>query len=83
MASTPTEFLPTQIQQSLIAELQDNRKQQSVTAKFTEMSESLIVTGVSPVGFAMSLPDGSVKTVPQALFDRLHATSILRNRGNA
>ena len=69
--SSPITFLPPQIQQSLIAELQDEGKQQSLTAKSARAQESLIVTGISPDGFAMSLSDGSVKTVPQALFDRL------------
>lgn len=78
MVSTPITFLPSQIQPSLIAELQDKGKQQSVTAKLTKMSDSLIVTGVSPDGFAMSLSDGSVKTVPQALFDRLSFTHIVQ-----
>ena len=71
MESSPITFLPPQIQQSLIAELQDEGKQQSLTAKSARAQESLIVTGISPDGFAMSLSDGSVKTVPQALFDRL------------
>ena len=64
--------------QSLIAELQDEGKQQSLTAKFAETQDSLIVTGISPDGFAMSLSDGSVKTVPQALFDRLSFTHIVQ-----
>ena len=67
--SSPITFLPPQIQQSLIAEFQDEGKQQSLTAKSARAQESLIVTGISPDGFAMSLSDGSVKTVPQALFD--------------
>ena len=66
------------IQQSLIAELQDEGKQQSLTAKFAETQDSLIVTGISPDGFAMSLSDGSVKIVPQALFDRLSFTHIVQ-----
>ena len=74
----PITFLPPQIQQSLIAELQDEGKQQSLTAKFAETQDSLIVTGISPDGFAMSLSDGSVKTVPQALFDRLSFTYIVQ-----
>ena len=78
VAFTSITFLPPQIQQSLIAELQNKGKQQSVSAKFSEMSDSLIVTGVSPDGFAMSLSDGSVKTVPQALFDRLSFTHIVQ-----
>jgi len=76
--SSPITFLPPQIQQSLIAELQDEGKQQSLTAKFAETQDSLIVTGISPDGFAMSLSDGSVKIVPQALFDRLSFTHIVQ-----
>ena len=76
--SSPITFLPPQIQQSLIAELQDEGKQQSLTAKFAETQDSLIVTGISPDGFSMSLSDGSVKTVPQALFDRLSFTHIVQ-----
>ena len=56
--------------ESLIAELQVEGKQQSLTAKSARAQESLIITGISPDGFAMSLSDGSVKTVPQALFDQ-------------
>lgn len=40
----PITFLPPQIQQSLIAELQDEGKQQSLTAKFAETQDSLIDT---------------------------------------
>ena len=76
--SSPITFLPPQIQQSLIAEFQDEGKQQSLTAKSARAQESLIVTGISPDGFAMSLSDGSVKTVPQALFDRLSFTHIVQ-----
>ena len=75
-ASIP--FLSSQIQQSLIAELKDEGKQQSVTAKSAKMQDSLMVTGISSDGFAMSLSDGSVKTVPQALFDRLSFTHIVQ-----
>lgn len=78
VVSSPITFLPPQIQQSLIAELQDEGKQQSLTAKSARAQESLIVTGISPDGFAMSLSDGSVKTVPQALFDRLSFTHIVQ-----
>ena len=78
MESTPITFLPPKIQQSLIAELQDEGKQQSVTAKSARAQDSLIVTGISPDGFAMSLSDGSVETVPQALFDRLSFTHIVQ-----
>ncbi len=76
--SASISFLSSQIQQSLIAELQEDEKQQSVTAKSVKMQDSLIVTGISPDGFAMSLSDGSVKTVPQALFDRLSFTHIVQ-----
>ena len=76
--SASTIFLPSQIQQSLIAELQDEGKQQSVTAKSAKEHNSLIVTGISPDGFAMRFSDGSVKTAPQALFDRLSFTHIVQ-----
>ncbi len=76
--SASTIFLPSQIQQSLIAELQDEGKQQSVTAKSAKEHNSLIVTEISPDGFAMRFSDGSVKTAPQALFDRLSFTHIVQ-----
>lgn len=76
--SASTIFLPSQIQQSLIAELQDEGKQQSVTAKSAKEHNSLIVTGISPDGLAMRFSDGSVKTAPQALFDRLSFTHIVQ-----
>lgn len=55
MESTPITFLPPKIQQSLIAELQDEGKQQSVTAKSARAQDSLIVTRISPDGFAMNI----------------------------
>ena len=76
--SASTIFLPSQIQQSLIAELQDEGKQQSVTAKSAKEHNSLIVTGISPDGLAMRFSDGSVRTAPQALFDRLSFTHIVQ-----
>lgn len=71
-------FLPLQIQQSLIAELQDDEKQQSVTAKSALTQEPVSVTRISPDGFAMSLSDGSIKAIPQMLFDHLSFTHIVQ-----
>lgn len=71
-------FLPSQIQQSLIAELQDEGKQQSVTAESASFQGIPIITATSRDGFAMSLSDGSIKAVPQMLFDRLSFTHIVQ-----
>ena len=71
-------FLPSQIQQSLIAELRDERKQQSVTAESASFQGIPIITATSRDGFAMSLSDGSIKAVPQMLFDRLSFTHIVQ-----
>lgn len=71
-------FLPSQIQQSLIAELRDERKQQSVTAESASFQGIPIITATSHDGFAMSLSDGSIKAVPQMLFDRLSFTHIVQ-----
>ena len=66
--------LPDQIHQSLIGESLIAEKQQSSIGEF----QGLSVTEVSPDGFAMSLSDGSVKAVPQMLFDRLSFTHIIQ-----
>lgn len=71
-------FLPNQIQQSLTAKLQSNGKQQSLTAISQTVQDSVSVNAVSPDGFAMSLTDGSIKAVPQMLFDRLSFTHIVQ-----
>lgn len=71
-------FLPNQIQQSLTAKLQDGEKRQSLTAKFTSEQITTLATAFSSDGFAMSLPDGSIKPVPQMLFDRLSFTHIVQ-----
>ena len=47
-------FLPSQMQQSLIAELHDEGKQQSVTAESTLPQGDPIITATSHDGFAMS-----------------------------
>ncbi len=80
-------FLPVQIQQSLTAKLADDEIQQSLTAE-SKIGQSLIdqcggnakmpiVQEISKDGFAMGLSDGSVKAVPQMLFDRLSFTHIV------
>lgn len=71
-------FLPSPIQQSLIAELQDGGKQQSVTAETASFQGIPVITATSHDGFAMSLSDGSIKAVPQMLFDRLSFTHIVQ-----
>ena len=53
-------LLPSQIQQSLIAELRDEKIQQSVTAKSESDYEQMSVTSISSDGFAVSLSDGSI-----------------------
>lgn len=78
MKADDNTFLPVQIQQSLIAELQDGGKQQSVTAKSQLGQEQRSITGVSSDGFAMSLSDGSIKVAPHMLFDRLSFTHIVQ-----
>lgn len=76
--SDETLFLPSQIQQSLIAELQGEEKQQSMTAESALSQGSPAITGTFHDGFAMSLSDGSIKAVPQMLFDRLSFTHIVQ-----
>lgn len=71
-------YLPIQIQQSLIAELREVRKQQSPTAESVWTEGTAAVTGTSSDGFALSLSDGSVKADPQAVFDRLSFTHIVQ-----
>ena len=71
-------FLPSLIQQSLIAELRDGEKQQSVTAESVSSQGISAITATSRDGFAMSLSDGSIKAVPQMLFDRLSFTHIVQ-----
>ena len=84
-------FLPDQIQQALSAKLQENQKQQSLIGELSDdgKQQSLIaefaevvglqkVVGISRDGFAMSLADGSVKAVPQMVFNRLSFTHIIQ-----
>lgn len=78
-------FLPFQIQQSLTAKLGDDEKQQSLIAKLQKgqsltdelekVSNMTVVQEVSRDGFAMVMSDGSVKAVPQVLFDKLSSQS--------
>ena len=57
-------FLPEQIQQTL-------------SAKLEMLPGQPEVTGISRDGFAMSLSDGSVKAVPQMVFNRLSFSHIV------
>lgn len=63
-----------QIRHSLNGELGDGENQQTLSANF----EMLAVKEVSRDGFAMNLSDGSVKAVPQMVFDRLSFTHIVQ-----
>ena len=65
---------PAKIHQSLISESAAEEKQQSPIGEFKETA----IAEISPDGFAMSLSDGSVKAVPQAMFDRLSFTHIVQ-----
>ena len=71
-------FLPGQIQQSLIAEFEENEKQQSPTAELAVPITVHREATFSPDGFAMQLADGEVKPVPQMVFDRLSFTHIVQ-----
>ena len=71
-------FLPGQIQQSLIAEFEENEKQQSPTAELTVPITVHREAAFSLDGFAMQLADGEVKPVPQMVFDRLSFTHIVQ-----
>ncbi|MBO4871132.1 MAG: DUF1016 family protein [Muribaculaceae bacterium] len=73
-----SDFLPADIQQSLTAKLQENSNQQSVAAKFELETKLPQGATISSDGFAMMLPDGSVKAVPQMLFDRLSFTHFVQ-----
>ena len=82
-------LMPAQIGQSLTDELSGGEKQQSPTAKSSPIQigqsltdelgdgKVLVVQGISRDGFAMSLSDGSVKAVPQMVFNRLSFTHIV------
>lgn len=70
-------FLSRQIQQSLTAKFEEQRKQQSLTAELESSIQQQKVK-FSSDGFAMQLPDGCVKPVPQMLFDRLSFTHIVQ-----
>ena len=83
-------LMPAQIGQTPSDELDESPKQQSLIG---ELGQALIgqtlsdelkmlpgqpeVTGISRDGFAMSLSDGSVKAVPQMVFDRLSFSHIV------
>ena len=82
-------LMPAQIGQSLTDELSGGEKHQSPTAKSSPIQigqsltdelgdgKVLVVQGISRDGFAMSLSDGSVKAVPQMVFNRLSFTHIV------
>lgn len=76
--SVSGELLLREIHHSVNGELTDGGKQQSLTAELENDSKSPIVKEVSRDGFALQLSDGSVKAVPQMLFDRLSFTHIVR-----
>lgn len=71
-------FLPTEIQQSLTAEFAEQSIQQSATAELTIANQESTGVMLSSDGFAMQLPDGSVRPVPQMLFNRLSFTHIVQ-----
>lgn len=68
------ELMLDEICHSLNGELGDGENQQTLSANF----EMLAVKEVSRDGFAMNLSDGSVKAVPQMVFDRLSFTHIVQ-----
>ena len=82
-------LMPAQIGQSLTDELSVGEKQQSLIAKSSPIQigqsltdelgdgKVLVVREISRDGFAMSLSDGSVKAVPQMVFNRLSFTHIV------
>lgn len=82
-------FLPEQIQQTLSAKLMPAQIGQSLTdeSKPVQIGQSLtdelgdgkvlVVQEISRDGFVMSLSDGSVKAVPQMVFNRLSFTHIV------
>lgn len=66
-----------QIGQTLSDELAETQKQQTLSAKLEMLLGQPEVTGISRDGFAMSLSDGSVKAVPQMVFNRLSFSHIV------
>ena len=75
--SLSAKLMPAQIGQSLTGELPDTQKQQTLSAKLEMLPGQPEVTGISRDGFAMSLSDGSVKAVPQMVFNRLSFSHIV------
>ena len=65
------------IGQSVSDELPAIQKQQTPSAKLAMIPGQPEVTGISRDGFAMSLSDGSVKAVPQMVFNRLSFSHIV------
>lgn len=76
--SASGELLLREIQHSVSGELTDGGIQQSLTDELTSVSENPVVREVSKDGFAMMLSDGSVKAVPQMVFNRLSFTHIVQ-----
>lgn len=70
-------LMPAQIGQSLSDELPATQKQQTLSAKLEMLPGQPKVTAISRDGFAMSLSDGSVKAVPQMVFNRLSFSHIV------
>ena len=71
-------LLSAPIQQSVTAKFKDYDIQQSLTAGYRLSQSKDTIKAFSPDGFAMSLADGSIKPVPQMLFDRLSFTHIVQ-----
>ena len=69
-------LMPAQIGQSLTDESSPIQIGQSLTDELGD-GKVLVVQGISRDGFAMSLSDGSVKAVPQMVFNRLSFTHIV------
>ena len=65
------------IGQTVSDELPTTQKQQTLSAKLEMLPGQPEVTGISRDGFAMSLSDGSVKAVPQMVFNRLSFSHIV------
>ena len=71
------ELSESQKQQSLIGELGQALIGQTLSDEFEMLPGQPEVTGISRDGFAMSLSDGSVKAVPQMVFNRLSFSHIV------
>ena len=65
------------ISQTVSDQLSESKKQQALPTKLEMLPGQPEVTGISRDGFAMSLSDGSVRAVPQMVFNRLSYTHIV------